>query len=486
MINQRGMYCAFLLMICTQTLYLCLQFYHFQWYFIDDLLTLELINKNSIIELYNSLLSGVNVFPPLYFLTCYFITNTLGLSENLLVWLNLPTYLIGIYFCYKSFKLLSTTHISILSVTIMCTVKCSVLPYINQVRPYTFYYTLTAILLYFVLRYRNKFCKKYFWSIFLTFQLLSQSHYYGLGIGLIVCLPLLFIKQTLKQKFFKIFIIVLPSLACNIFFLSNQLKFTYSGDLLSESSVEQIYITYSSFFHSTLILIFIISLILIFFLRNLTLFLKILKPPEFSFFLLLLFPILISVLLYLTNIKGMNYRYFIPCQIGLIGSAISIFQHNKVKKYFKNFNYGLIICLLFTSIWTYRNISKEFFNNLSKFKLPAGINLSVLNEIKACDYPLVTNQLSSFLFLKKDSTLQNDIYFLRTKEIEISNFPVFSSTLKPLLLSDLKNIDSFYYHFFKIGDYDIIDFIPEIWANDNNFRCEKLSFHPNFYKLTKF
>lgn len=485
MIEHRRMYFAFVLMICIQTLYLCLQFYHFQWYFIDDLLTLELINKNSLIELYNSLLSGVNVFPPLYFLICYLITNTLCLSENYLVWVNLPAYIFGVYFSYKSFKIVSTPDISILAVTIMCTVKCSVLPYINQVRPYTFYYSLTALLIYLVLRYKKNYCKKYFWSIFITFQLLSQSHYYGFGVGLLVCLPLLFINETLKQKFIKVFIIALPSLLFNLHFLLNQLEFTYSGDLLKETSFEQIYIVYSSFFHSSIVIFFIITLILIFRFKNFTIFLKIIKFPEFSFFLLLIFPVLISILLFLTNIKGLNFRYFIPCQIGLIGCFVSIYNYANVKKCFNNLNIYLTICIIFTSMWIYRNFSTDFFNSFTELKLPAGLNNSVLKEIKSSKHPIVTNQLSTFLYLKRNNT-HSDIYFLRTKQNEILKFPIFSKSLKPLTLNNLEKLNNFYYHFFKIGEYDTINFTPEIWAKDNNFYCEKLSFHSDFYKLSKF
>lgn len=485
MIDHRRMYIAFVIMICIQTIYLSLQFYHFQWYFIDDLLTLELINKNSLTELYSSFLSGVNVFPPIYFLICYFITNTLGLSEYLLVWINLPAYIFGIYFCYKSLKIVSTPHISILAVTIMCTVKCSILPYINQVRPYTFYYSLTALLLYLVLKYKERCCKKVFWGIFFTFQMLSQSHYYGFGIGLLICFPLLFINQNIKQKLQKVTIISFPSLLVNMYFLLNQLEFTYSGDLLKETSLKQIYIIYSSFFHSTIVIFLAITLTLIIRFKNLPSFFKIIKYPEFPFFLLLIFPVLISILLFLSNIKGLNYRYFIPCQIGLIGFFVSIYNYENIKKCFNNVNIYLTMCIFFTSMWTYRNFSTEFFNSFKELKLPAGLNNYVLNEIKSSEHPIVTNQLSTFLYLKRNNT-HNDIYFLRTNEDEILNFPNFSKELKPLTLNNLNKLNSFYYHFFKIGEYDIINFSPDIWANDNNFNCEKLSFHSNFYKLSKF
>lgn len=79
-----------LLAASVQSVYLNIQFANFEWIGADDLLTLTLIDQESLEGLVEAMSSGLNFFPPLYFLTAYLLVEVIGLGKNILLWAHLP------------------------------------------------------------------------------------------------------------------------------------------------------------------------------------------------------------------------------------------------------------------------------------------------------------------------------------------------------------------------------------------------------------
>ena len=141
-----------LFIVCvSQSAYLYRQISDFTWIGGDDLLTLTLINQECFNEFVISLSSGLNVFPPLYFVFAYLLVNTFVFSKDILLWMHIPLLWISISLTYKLFRSFTNWQIASFATISIATLKSAFLTQAIHVRPYCLYYcaslatALTAI-----------------------------------------------------------------------------------------------------------------------------------------------------------------------------------------------------------------------------------------------------------------------------------------------------------------------------------------------------
>lgn len=86
-----------------QTTYLYRKIGQFQWIGADDLLTITLIRQD-ISSFIEALGSGLSLFPPLYFVLGYFLTNLCDFPKDFLLWIHIPVLWGSIWLTYLIFR----------------------------------------------------------------------------------------------------------------------------------------------------------------------------------------------------------------------------------------------------------------------------------------------------------------------------------------------------------------------------------------------
>ena len=135
-----------LITLCiTQSVYLYNNFYEFSWENVDDLLTLTLINQESLNDVITALKSGLNLFPPLYFFSAYLLVEVLKLPNEILLWVHIPFLWISVLLTYKLFRSFTNWQIAIFSTVSIYTIKSAFLTQSIYVRPYCLYYCASLV-----------------------------------------------------------------------------------------------------------------------------------------------------------------------------------------------------------------------------------------------------------------------------------------------------------------------------------------------------
>ena len=463
-----------LLITLVQTIYLIFQFINFEWSGVDDLLTITLIDQENMEGLIQALSSGLNLFPPLYYLLSYFFITKLELTKDLLLWIHLPMFWVSIYFTYKLIKVLSSSWIASYATICIATLKSAFMTQAVYVRPYSLYYCSTLVLLFFSLRFQKEINTKNSIFLWISFQFLALSHYYGIIIGCLVCIPLLFSNLTFNKKVCWIIFLISPGILTHLYFLPKQLSFIFCKGTTPDVTFSQIIGIYETLCYPALVMILTFSAIRFFTKKKIE---SQNSPYKVSgLFFLTLFPLFIGILLYFLFHEGMYYRYFIPCQIGMLCCtiylitnfiSIEINTRNKVTLLFLSY------ALIYT--WTFRNFSgnhqqeKAFYPNSLEFEK---------KRITESKDTFVTSHLPTFLKLIYSHELENHVQFVRTNKQDLLELPKFHKCLTPKTPKDLAKIDSFFYHSYYSGPSSIIDFNPEKWAEQNGYHITEISNYP--------
>ena len=473
-------YCVSILLLtlaCVQTFYLCIKISDFKWVFADDLLTLNLVNQNfgSFIQ---ALGSGINLFPPLYFCFGYFLISFCELPKELLLWVHVPLLWLCIWLSFQVFKNFSSDIMAALGVIILMTVKSSLLTQTFYARPYILYYTATLLLLVAVFNLKKSYSRKNFILLWIYFQLLSLSHYYGFPIGLLICTPILFYNLSKTSKIKHVILTISPSFIVYLYFLPKQLEFNFFFGTTPEVSLKSLYQIYQ---------LLGIPAFVILILPIITLGTKLnrYKLPKLNtpwpLFTLALSPIAIGLILMISFKEGLYYRYFIPCQIGLVGLALWLSYPLLIFKS-KRFTSILvtIVALSAISLWAKRN-----FESVNK-SIPSN-DIGALdfnkNRVITEDIPFFTAHFPTFLFLINESNWPINTLLLRTNEEDFDELPKFNKLFTPVSLDNLKDHKSFFYHFYYSGPHSIIDFKPSEWAHENNYVITEINTYPVLLKF---
>ena len=462
-----------------QSTYLYRKIEQFQWVGQDDLLTITLINQN-ISSFIEALGSGLNLFPPLYFVLGYFLISLCDFPKDFLLWIHIPVLWVSIWLTYLIFRNFSDSKIASFTTVILMTIKSAFLTQVIYVRPYCFYYVATLALLFAVIKFQKSYSTKRFILLWVSFQCLALTHYYGLPIGLLICVPLLLCHLGISAKIKYLTLILLPTIISYSVFLPKQLGYPFTVGTHPDVNINTLIEIYKSLIIPSLITLLIFLILRCFYCRN---FKSPMVTTPWPMINLSLAPIIIGFFLFITFKEGFYYRYFIPCQVGL--SGIVVWTGNQLIKQPLGNKWSFILVFLSTcsiSLWGVRNFDNE--HKLIKPSYPGSMDFDH-DLILQDKIPFATSHLPTFLKLIHDANWATRSSLLRTEEKDFLELPKYNKSLTPVSLLDLKNEKSFYYHFYYSGPHSIIDFDPFTWAQKNNFSITKICEYPVVIKFTK-
>lgn len=463
-----------------QSIYLSFQFSLFAWIGCDDLLTLTLIRQDSFIDFYKALQSGLNLFPPFYFLIAYLLIDAFEISKDVLLWVHLPLLWLSIFLTYRLFRSFTSRQIASFSTVAISTLKSAFLTQSVYVRPYCFYYcaslatTLSAIFFY------TKPSNVNFFIYWLSFQVLSQTHYYGLPIALLVSIPLLWIKLP-KLKRLKFFIITLtPTVVSYSYFLPKQIDYLLFTGTTGGTNLKDI-VLYYQVLAAPACIAFIILIFVSFISKNQSS-CKNVKTPT-NLLLLGASPLIIIVFLNITIGEGTYYRYFIPAQVGVV--AFTVWVASKVSHFYSLHNSSTM--LLFCSLslilfWSIRNFGESKDKTVKNFPSSMEFDHSIILNEK---FPFYTSHIPTFLKLVHDPKWQLQSKLLRTDSCDFTQLPDFNKMLTPSSLEQLENESDFFYHFYYSGPHSNISFNPLKWAKENNYTVTKICDYPQVFRFNR-
>ena len=449
----------------------------FQWIGADDLLTITLINQD-IFSFKEALGSGLNLFPPLYFVLGYFLTNLCDFPKDFLLWIHIPALWGSIWLTYLIFRNFSDSKIASFTTVILMTIKSAFLTQSIYVRPYCFYYLAALALLFAVIKFQKSFSIKRYILLWVSFQCLALTHYYGLPIGLLICAPLLLCSLGISTKIKYFTLILLPTVISYSIFLPKQLAYNFFKGTLTDINFNVMFEVYKPLIIPSFVTLLIFLILGCFYYREF----KVLKSPvPWSMINLSLAPMIIGLFLIITFEEGFYYRYFIPCQVGF--SGIVVWIGNQLIKQPIGKKSSITLVFLSTcsiSLWGVRNFDNE--RQLLKPSYPGSMDFN--HDIVSQDkIPFATSHLPTFLKLIHDPSWATRSRLLRTEEKDFHELPKYNKSLTPVSLLDLRNENSFYYHFYYSGPHSRINFDPFTWAQKNNFSVTKISEYPVVIKF---
>lgn len=459
---------------CIQSWYLYLQISNFRWFGCDDLITLTLVSNKSISELITALESGVNLFPPFYFFLAFFLLEILEIKKNVLLWIHIPMLWLSIFLCYSLFRTFLSSQLSLLSTVVIATIKSAFLTQCIYVRPYCLYYCAALATTFSVIKFLNYSNKSNFIIYWISFQILSLTHYYGLLFGLIISIPLLFIEFSFIKRFWLLVITLIPTIFVYSHFLPKQMNYMLFSGTTGGTSFYHIFNHYIVLSFSSLVLFLTITIISFIVSRKFNFSFKTKIP--YSLFLLGVSPLLINFFLYLSYGEGTYYRYFIPAQVGIasifVWLSITFIPLPSVK--FSN-TFTFVFSVLLIATWSLRNFhqndntNSNFYTGSMEFEYSSLLNSEI---------PFYTSHLPTFLKMIHHPDWNSQTNLLRTDDVDFIELPKFSKILSPSSLLDLLELKQFIYHYYYSGPHSNIDFKPKKWAFENGFNTTVLNHYP--------
>ena len=463
----------------VQSAYLYRQISDFRWIGSDDLLTLTLINQESFKEFITSLKSGLNVFPPFYFFSAYLLVQTFEFSKEILLWIHIPLLWISILLTYKLFRCFTNWQIACFSTFSIATIKSAFLTQSIYVRPYCLYYCASLATALTAINFQKKQSKLNFLLYWTAFQVLTHTHYYGLPIGMLVSIPLIFCQLSNGIKLMALVITLAPTFLTYVYFLPDQLGFLFFVGTTGSTTLQDI-ISYYRALSFPAIFCFVVFLIFSLFNKE-----KVYAKNNVPIGLLLLgaSPLIIIASLSVTVGEGTYLRYFIPAQIGIVAFAIwfiSLIRPLTLSR--KSTTPLILISFILMIAWSIRNFSNKRPSIERNYPGSMDFDHSTLKDSKI---PFFTSHLPTFLKIIHDPDWPLKSNLLRTNEADFIELSKFSKILAPKSKEDLESLDKFIYHFYYSGPHSIIDFDPILWANVNNYTIFEMNHYPLVLQFTR-
>ena len=482
MTNSHYKSTAYLLLITlciVQSVYLFNKFYEFSWENIDDLLTLTLVDQENIDDLITALSSGVNVFPPLYFLSAYLLVNILNFPNEILLWAHIPLLWISVVLTYKLFRSFTNWKIASFSTVSIATLKSAFLTQSIYVRPYCLYYCASLATTLAAINFQKKQSKLNFFLYWTAFQVISHTHYYGLPIGLLVSLPLLFTDLSNKKKWLAFIITLSPTCFSYAYFLPKQLNYLFFAGTHGGTSFLNILSYYQALSFSA-IFVFGVFLFISFCGRE-----KVShkKYAPISLLLLGASPLIIITSLSFVSTEGTYFRYFIPAQVGIIGIAIWIVTLIRPLTISQKSSLSLlVISFLLLVTWSNRNFSNKELPVEKNYPGSLEFDHSKINDSRI---PFFTSHLETFLKIIHRTDWAMNSYLLRTDAEDFNELPKFNKVLTPRSKKDLAELEQFIYHYYYSGPHSNIDFNPKVWAKENGYNILEINHYPVVLRFTR-
>jgi hypothetical protein len=469
-----------LITLCiTQSVYLYNNFYEFSWENVDDLLTLTLINQESLNDVITALKSGLNLFPPLYFFSAYLLVEVLKLPNEILLWVHIPFLWISVLLTYKLFRSFTNWQIAIFSTVSIYTIKSAFLTQSIYVRPYCLYYCASLVTTLAAINFQKKQSKLNFILYWTAFQVLTHTHYYGLPIGMLVSIPLLFSDLTNGKKWLAFIFTLAPTFLTYSYFLPEQLNFLFFAGTHGGTSLQDT-ISYYRALSFPAIFCFVVFIIFSFFSKE-----EFFDKNNVPIGLLLLgaSPLIIIASLSVTLGEGTYFRYFIPAQIGIVALAIWFIFLFRPLTFSRNLTISLIIMsFILMMAWSFRNFSRKVV--FVEKNYPGSMEFDH-SKIANSKIPFFTSHLETFLKIIHRSDWGVQSYLLRTDIDDFNELPKFNKMLLPRSKKDLVKLDQFIYHYYYSGPHSDIDFNPMEWASENGYSISEINHYPLILRFNR-
>ena len=482
MTNSHYKSIAYLILISlciTQSVYLFIKFYEFSWENIDDLLTLTLVDQENIDDLITALSSGVNAFPPLYFLSAYLLVSILNFPNEILLWAHIPFLWISVVLTYKLFRSFTNWKIASFSTVSIATLKSAFLTQSIYVRPYCLYYCASLATTLAAINFQKKQSKLNFLLYWTAFQVITHTHYYGLPIGMLVSLPLLFTDLSNKKKWMAFIVTLTPTCFSYAYFLPKQLNYLFFAGTTGKTNFINIVSYYQALSFSA-ILVFGVFLFLSFCDKE-----KISPKKNVPISLVLLgtSPLIIITSLSFFSTEGTYFRYFIPAQVGIVGIAIWAVTLIRPLTISKNSSlWLLVISFLLLVTWSIRNFSNKELSFEKNYPGSLEFDHSKINDSRI---PFFTSHLETFLKIIHRTDWPMNSYLLRTDGDDFIELPKFNKMLTPSSKKDLAKLEQFIYHYYYSGPHSNIDFNPKVWAKENGYSIMEINHYPVVLRFTR-
>lgn len=469
-----------LITLCViQSAYLFKNLYQFSWENVDDLLTLTLINQENLNDLIIALKSGLNLFPPLYFISAYLFVEAFELPKEILLWIHIPLLWISIILAYKLFRSFTNWQIASFSTISIATLKSAFLTQSIYVRPYCLYYCASLATALAAINFQKAPNKLNFVLYWIAFQVLTHTHYYGLPFGILVSLPLLFSDISNGKKSLALILTLIPTCFTYAYFLPNQLSYLFFAGTHGDNGLQAV-VSYYRVLSFPALLVFGVFLFLSFFSKE-----KVFIKPNLPISLLLLgaSPMIIIALLTFSIGEGFYYRYFIPAQIGIVAFAIWFIFLIRPLTFSRKLTTSLFtLSSILIFAWSIRNFANK--EQAFEKNYPGSMEFNH-SKIEDSRIPFFTSHLETFLKIIHNPNWSIQSNLLRTDINDFNELPKFNKIFTPTSKNELVNLDQFIYHFYYSGEHSIIDFNPEQWANENDYSISELNHYPLVLHFTR-
>ena len=300
---------------------------------VDECYTFYGIDHDSFSSFWDSMLSGINFSPPLYFFINWFAAFCLPISIELLRLESILWTVLGLIFFYHGYKKILGTSATAISIILVISQSNLLLDNSTEARHYTMFFACASWVFLTIpnLKHGSKNLHPIeHFSFFISHFCLCLSHYLGIVFSLLFVVGILLSRKDINfakripWSILTCWLIVIP---VYLFFLQNQ-----SSHLNTWPKSKSIDAIFENYDYSALFLSLIIPLITCFLMFQkkkypVTSSSSEVRMALFVSVLWFLAPFLFWILANLVPLNLLKERYFIPKEIGLL--AILAFAVNR-------------------------------------------------------------------------------------------------------------------------------------------------------------
>ncbi len=418
---------------------------------VDECYTFYGSNHDSIYFFWDSMISGINFSPPLYFLINWFLDICFSISIEVLRLESILWTVVGLFLFYQASK--KTFGIAPSAISIMLVVSQSNLLLNNSTdaRHYTMLFACSSWVFFTLtnLKYESKqVSRKEHFLLFISHFCLCLTHYLGIVFSLLVGVGLIFCeKKTQHSKRVPWSILLCWTLAIStyLFLLQNQ-----SSHLNTWPKASNLTALLENYDYAALGISVIIAVLscLVFSGQNPFNFMHERKDVRLVITISIMWfltPVLFWLLANISPLNLLKDRYFIPKEIGLLTilafvlNRIGSLLHGEHKEQRTNWSVALLVVALYSTftIFTYHKRSSfGYSENRNYYNW-----LHIDDSVKKLDLPIVLS--GDPLFFPNTYRNEKQHFFLIDDKNSREIYSKFSSKLNIVSSSELLNWDSF-------------------------------------------
>ena len=391
---------------------------------------------DSFSEFYDSMLTGINFSPPLYFLFNFCLQLIFQTSIDQLRIQSLAFIIIGIILSFLLTRKIFGTTIAFFSTILVASQSNLLLLQAQEARHYAMFFACGAWVL-FMQSFNDLTVKKYNWFTFLGHFCLCQVHYIGIIFSGLIGLSYLISnkeKAIIKKISFPVISSWIISIPAYLFFLSKQSS--HLGNWLKPNELSDLL---SSYNNSLLLLTIIIPCLALIISNKFKRDTENLpkeetgcsRPIMITSFLWILVPLMFWIISHITPLNLFVGRYFIPKEtavIFLVGFGLSFIFQKLTQEEFENIfvlgTFGLSLVLILTSAKRAAfGLNKEtnYHHSLIIKESYPPSEQPIILEGDPIYFPNAYKNSNDFLFLVKDNQ-KKELYIQFSKKLNILKY----------------------------------------------------------------